>query len=730
MTAALLEQRLFLAILTSVTGLAVCWLTTTPFGLLAPIAALYLYAEGRAVLLLRAALAVAFIGTAIAAYSYAEARHDLLLSWAAFFAVALCVGESVAAKASGSLRADAVQAMRIIESMPAHTWSASPDGHITYVSASTLSYIGQLAYKPGLFHIVDNADWRYAIHPDDYPRVMEKRRHSLKTGVPFNAEYRVRRCDGTYRWFWSFGSLSRDGHGRAAGWYGTMIDIEEKKQADAALRGSERQLQQLIDAVPALIWSTTPGGTPSYVNKRFTDVTGATLEDINAPNGAPSLSVIHPDDRPAAAQAIARSFATGVPYVMRYRQSRRDGSYRWTETRAEALRDESGGILQWYGVSVDIDDLVTVQEALQQSERELQQLIDALPVHIWSWTPKGDLAYVSKRYLEHLGLSEANFEDFTRVVKELIHPEDSPDVQRSAENCLKTGDPFIMRYRRRSMDGSYRWIEGRSEPLRDRDGAIVRWYHVSIDVDDAVRAQGELRVAHENLARQSQAASLAELSASIAHEVNQPLAAVVANSHACRRWLAADPPNIERARRTVDRIIRDANGAADVVSRIRALFRQSAKTGSSTLLGSVIAEVCDLMADEVARRRARMDIHIEADVPSVAVDRVQIQQVLSNLIRNSMDAIDRVAGDKVIQVRVRRSDDAVRIEISDSGPGVEFPDRIFQPFFTTRESGMGMGLAICRSIVVSHGGRLWVEENQPRGATFIFTLPLEAKATR
>jgi PAS domain S-box-containing protein len=193
-------------------------LTTTPFGLLAPIGALYLYAEGRAVLLLRAALAIAFIGTAIAAYSYADARHDLLLSWAAFFAVALCVGESVAAKASGSLRADAVQAMRIIESMPAHTWSASPDGHITYVSASTLSYIGQLADKPGLFHILDDAGWRRAIHPDDYPRVMEKRRHSLKTGAPFDAEYRVRHCDGTYRWFWFFGSPSRDGHDRVAGW--------------------------------------------------------------------------------------------------------------------------------------------------------------------------------------------------------------------------------------------------------------------------------------------------------------------------------------------------------------------------------------------------------------------------------------------------------------------------------------------------------------------------------
>ena len=414
---------------------------------------------------------------------------------AGFFVVALCIGEAVLAETK--LSADAVQAMRIVKSMPAFTWSASPDGHITYVSASMLSYIGQLANRSGLFHILSNPGWRGVIHPDDYPLVMEKRRHALTTGEPFNVEYRVRRFDGVYRWFWTFGSLSRDEHGRVAGWYGTMIDIEDKKQADAALRRGERQLQQLIDTVPALIWSTTADGTPSYVNKRFADVTGADLADITGPDGSPSLSVIHPDDRPIAAKAVAHSFATGVPYVTRYRQLRRDGSYRWTETRAEALRDEAGRILQWYGVSVDIDDLVTAQQALRKSEQELQQLIDALPVHIWSWTPEGDLAYVSKRYLQYLGLSEARLTDFTRVVAELIHPEDGSEVQRTAERCLKSGAPFTTRYRRRTMDGGYRWIEGRSEPLRDSDGTIVRWYHVSIDVDDAVRVQGELRLAQE-----------------------------------------------------------------------------------------------------------------------------------------------------------------------------------------------------------------------------------------
>jgi C4-dicarboxylate-specific signal transduction histidine kinase len=257
----------------------------------------------------------------------------------------------------------------------------------------------------------------------------------------------------------------------------------------------------------------------------------------------------------------------------------------------------------------------------------------------------------------------------------------------------------------------------------------VQWYGVSIDIDDEVRAQEGLRRASYKLAQTTQAASLAELSASIAHEVNQPLAAVVANSHACQRWLTAEPPNLERAQKTVERIIRDANSAADVVSRIRALFKQSVETRTRTTLGSVIAEALNLMAEEAVRRRVRLDVDVNRDLPLVALDRVHIQQVLVNLIRNGMDAMESVAHDRVLGLRVRARGDVVQTEISDRGPGVASPERIFEPFFTTKENGMGMGLAICRSIVESHGGRLWVEKNEPHGATFIFTLPAEVKAT-
>jgi C4-dicarboxylate-specific signal transduction histidine kinase len=268
-------------------------------------------------------------------------------------------------------------------------------------------------------------------------------------------------------------------------------------------------------------------------------------------------------------------------------------------------------------------------------------------------------------------------------------------------------------------------VDGRAEPVRNQSGAIAHWYVISLDVDDEMRAQEELRHARESLERASQAASLAELSASIAHEVNQPLAAIVTNSNACQRWLTAIPPNLERAQKTVERIIHNANAAADVVSHIRALFRHSVETRTSTTLSSVIAEADNLMAEEAARRRIRMSVEVESSLPPVALDRVQVQQVLVNLIRNGMDAMEFDWSDRVLGIRVHRVEDEIRIEISDRGRGVEFPERIFEPFFTTKEHGMGMGLAICRSIVESHGGRLWAENNEPQGATFIFTLPIE-----
>jgi C4-dicarboxylate-specific signal transduction histidine kinase len=274
-------------------------------------------------------------------------------------------------------------------------------------------------------------------------------------------------------------------------------------------------------------------------------------------------------------------------------------------------------------------------------------------------------------------------------------------------------------------------MSGRAEPLRDENGHIVQWFGLCHDIHDQVLAEEALRRASERLAQAAQAASMAELSASIAHEVNQPLAAVVANSHACHRWLSAAPPNVERAKIAAERIIRDANAAADVISRIRALFHQAPRARWREDVNLLISEVCRLMADQIATRNIRIETSLEPGLPPIVLDRVQVQQVFVNLIRNGLEAMDDVAGGlRVLEIRsCRDSVDAIRIEVRDAGTGLMNAERVFEPFFTTKQHGMGMGLAICRSIIESHGGRLWAANNEACGATVAFTLPLSGIET-
>ncbi|WP_332303243.1 PAS domain-containing sensor histidine kinase [Rhizobium sp. GR12] len=631
---------------------------------------------------------------------------------------------------------NAVQAALAIEKLYGDAWAIDAIGQFIYATpawqnsvARTLDELNALLDgKP--FLDGGKQGWQLDLHPEDSDRAAETFRRCLRTGEHWNCEYRIRGRNETYVWHRAAARPTRDEQGRIMGWYGTALDIDAYKKTEAALRERERQLRHLVNTVPALIWSTSSDGTPAYVNRQFVEVTGATLEDITAPNGSPSLGVVHPDDRAAAREAFLRSIEAGIPYLQRYRQLRAGGSYHWTETRAEPLRDEAGKIIHWYGVSSDIHDLVTAQEALRESEQHLQQLVETLPALVYCALPDGKPIYRSQRLRQYLGF---NLEDTDGLEKSrldgtldaVIHPDDLMLVKERYAHSLATGEPYLLRHRLRRFDGVYRWVETRASAMRNGDGEIAQWNGICLDIEDQVQAQEELSKAKENLARSSQDASLAELSASIAHEVNQPLSAVMNYSSACQRWLAADPPNIERAQKTLERIVRSANSAADVVGRIRALFRQSTDKRDSTELGAVVRQARELLAEEAGRRRIRVDIEGQSGLQVVPFDRVQIQQVLVNLMRNGMDAMASVSNDRVLKIRALREGDMVRVEVRDRGRGVQFPDRIFEPFFTTKDQGMGMGLAICRSIVEAHDGQLWAEKNEPRGAKFVFTLPLD-----
>jgi hypothetical protein len=289
-------------------------------------------------------------------------------------------------------------------------------------------------------------------------------------------------------------------------------------------------------------------------------------------------------------------------------------------------------------------------------------------------------------------------------------------------------EPMDIIHRLRRFDGVYRWIHARVEPSFNDVGEVTRWHGLLVDVDDNRKMEAAFRSTRTRLARASQLAALAELSASIAHEIRQPLTAVVANGHACRSWLSAEPPNFERAQLSAERVIRDANSAAAVVSRMRALFKRTQLTGALLDVNDVIVEACQLINDDAAGKNVGIELDLEADLPPAWVDRVQVQQVLVNLARNAVEAMDAtVDGTKLLTIRsLLNGPGAVMVEIRDNGGGIEDPEKVFEPFFTTKDEGMGMGLAICRSIIEAHAGQLWATRHEGPGTTFSFTLPVRA----
>ncbi|RDJ13977.1 hypothetical protein B5K06_08080 [Rhizobium grahamii] len=623
-----------------------------------------------------------------------------------------------------------VRAAHVLEEVFGNAWAFDAEGRWIYLPLFAQTTLGKTPDELNLSVDEGYISWKDLLHPDEYDVVAEKWSHSIKTGDPFNAEHRIRRKTG-FAWARSAARSVRNKDGLIVGWYGTSIDIDVYRKNLSDLQAREQSLSELIDLVPGHLWLLSPDGQPIFSNKRMTDYLGFGFADARKQGvslGSMVDRVIHPDDIERFKETLQRSLDTGSSFLNRSRVRRSDGVYRWLEERAEPFRDQNGRILQWYGISHDIDDQINAEGALCRSERHLHGLLDALPIQVCSWVPSGEMTYVNKRCSDALGFAEVNFADFLATAQALLHPDDVEKVSTTATRCLSTGLPFALRYRRRSSDGSFRWLDGRFEPLRDESGAIAEWYGLVIDVDDEVRGQEKLRAAQVELARASRAATLAELSASIAHEVAQPLAALVSSSDACQRWLTSEPPNTERALRALERVISSASSAVDVVTGIRALFKQVGDARTVSDLGTVIARTCDLVADEAAHHRVRWDVVIEEGLPVLAFDNVQIQQVLVNLMRNAIEAMEVTSDRRVLTVRVCQVDGFVRVEISDTGPGIEYPEQIFQSFFTTKAEGMGMGLAICRSIVETHGGRLWAEAVEPHGAKFIFTLAPSAQS--
>jgi PAS domain S-box-containing protein len=362
---------------------------------------------------------------------------------------------------------------------------------------------------------------------------------------------------------------------------------------------------------------------------------------------------------------------------------------------------------------------------IRESERQLRMLTEAIPQQIWRADASGHIEYCNQHLRLYIGqfADEALGDSFFSI----LHPEDEPFYRQGLESAFAIGEGFEMETRVRGANGAYRWFLARARPQHNEDGKIARWYGIHIDIEEQRRVQQSLMDAQDNLTRLSRISSMAEMAASIAHELNQPLTAVVTHAYACREWLNTAPANVEKASSTAEKIVQESTRASAVVKRVRALFRKDkeAPVREPTDVNQLISDLARLLREEAIRRGVSIRLDLARDLAKPDVDSVQIQQVLLNLAMNGMEAMAEKQDHRELAISSRNHiQNEILVSVADTGGGVaaEIADRIFDPFFSTKKQGTGMGLALCRSIIEEHDGHLGFLNLPEGGAVFQFTL--------
>jgi PAS domain S-box-containing protein len=495
------------------------------------------------------------------------------------------------------------------------------------------------------------------------------------------------------------------------------------------LEESEYKLRQIVDAVPGLIWSTDPEGVVTHVSQRLLDYSGTRFEDHNDQGWQ---RLVHPDDLPAIAKAYYRAIQTGTSYhgVLRFRRA--DGEFRWHHARFEALRDRQGRIIQWYGLSIDVEEAKQAEDRLRRSEAWLSQAQRLSHTGFWVYDATKMLyVYWSDESYRIWGFDPLRGLPSRDDMWQRIHPDDREKVQDTFQHAMRHRSDFTAEFRIRLPDGTVKYLEGTSQLIYSQLGALVEAFTTTVDVTQRRRAQDEhekLRQLESDIAHINRVSMMGELAASLSHEILHPIATARNNARAGMRFLEMRPPNLDEAREALGCIVRDADRAKEIVGRIRSQIKKAPPRKECFALNDAINEVIVMVRSAIAKNGVSVGTRLMHGPVPVHGDRVQLQQVLVNLILNAVEAMSSVEGgprELSIGTESCQTGD-ILVAVRDSGPGIDPAslERVFEPFYTTKTSGVGMGLSICQTIINGHGGRLWAGANEPRGAVFQFTLPV------
>ena len=501
------------------------------------------------------------------------------------------------------------------------------------------------------------------------------------------------------------------------------LEVQEKKlqQSEAYLSEAQR-----ISHTGSFGWRVSTGevtwSEESFRIFQYDRTTKPTVELI--------LQRVHPEDAARVKQTIARAAQDGKNFDHEYRLVMPDRSVRYVHVVAHAARDESGE-LEFVGAVMDTTESKRAEKELRRSEESLLEAQKLSHTGSWRHDVASGAVIVSPEVYRIHDIKPDEDASNTEFFFNKFHPEDRKRVVELFEKAEIEKTEMQVDYRIVLSDGTIRHLHTIGHPILNDSGDLVEFVGSAMDVTERKRAEEALRQAQAELAHVNRVTTMGELTASLAHEVNQPIGAAVTNASTCLRWLAGDTPNLEEARAAAMRVVTDGRRAAEIINRVRLLFKKAAAERELVDANEVIPRMIALLYGEAARYNIAVRAELAADLPHVIGDRVQLQQVLMNLIVNSIDAMKDVEGTRELVIRSRRTEnEQIQISVTDTGVGLpqQHTDQIFNAFFTTKSHGTGLGLRISRSIVESHGGRLWAADNPPRGASFYFTLPTKVEA--